>query len=832
MSRQNGSKDGAAPILIHCLLKGAGRLAGVLTVIVVAVLSTAAVTWADEPVCRPPLVDRQRFGYTTHAYGWPGIFDIDQMRAGWYVDHSYTATHPDGMDHTVLVKVRNPVTGKLIDPSQFGPTVDSNPGATWLIGNEPDCIWQDDVMPEEYARVYHGLYTMIKSRDQTGRVAAGGIVQPTPLRLEYLDKVLTSYRAQYGQDMPVDLWHIHNAILNEERGGWGAEIPPGSSAAKGEVRAVDDNDNMTMFKGQIWAFRQWMADRGYRNYPLIVTEYGVLMPDDYGFTTARVNAFMSETFAFFQNTKDVSLGDPMDGNRLVQRWAWFSLDVHSWDGREGFNGNLFDPDTAALTPHGQNYASHTGSNPPLEYIDLGLAAFKVLSAEQANPAEDVSRDVQVRVVNIGTVDAGGFDVELDYGGPTAGTLNKHVTGLGAGAARWVSFRLDNLAPGAYRVAIEVDPANEVGENAECNNAREMKLVVPTDSLYLPVTAMRGGRVTARAVPSVRDAIPVAAKDSPSREEEPGFQEFPMPTGNSYPAQIALDLTNQVAWISERDGNKIAQFDLQTRTWGQEYTIPTAGSQPWGLAVDGQGNVWFAETTGNKIGKLDRATGKIIEYDVPTPNSQPWAVAIGDDGSVWFTERSGNKIGRLVPDTGQFSEYDLLTPGSQPVGIDTQGIYVWFTMTAVNKLGRLRASDGRIIEFTPPTPNSAPQEVVLNPRGKPWFSLKQGNKLLFIDIETHGLYTEFPVPTSGSEPFGLAIDGDVAIWFTERAGNKLGSFTGSGWMRDYPLPTANSSPTDVAVDSVGCAWYSAPGSNRIGQFCAPPVELLFLPLVQR
>jgi len=831
MSRRNGSEDGAAPILARRLRKGAGRLVVVLAVIVIVALSSAAVSRAGEPDCRPPLVDRQRFGYTAHAYRWHESFDIGQLRAGWYVDHSYTTNRPGGMDRTVLIKVRDPMTGKLVDPSQLGPVVDRNPGATWLVGNEPDCIWQDDVMPEDYARLYRGFYTLIKSRDQMARVAAGGIVQPTPLRLEYLNRVLAAYRARYGQDMPVDLWAIHNMVLSEEQG-TGAEIPPGIEADVGVVRTPQDNDNLTMFTEQIWAFRQWMANHGYGGYPLIVTEFGILMPEkEHEFSPERVNAFMSATFDFFRHTKDSALGDPLDGGRLVQRWAWFSLDVHPYDAwGEGFNGNLFDPETAAITEAGQNFATHTEANEPLKYIDLGPAAFKILPAEQANPPEDVSRDVQVRIVNLGTVDAGSFEVELAYRGPTTGALNKHVSRLDASSSRWVSFRLANLAPGAYTVSIEIDPANEVDENAECNNADEMMLVVPTDNLYLPVTTMRGGR--AITAPSVRNAGPAQAPKASPRAEEPGFQEFQMPAGNSYPAQIALDLANQVAWISERDGNKIAQFDLQTQTWGQEYKIPTAGSQPWGLVVDAQGNVWFAETAGNKIGKLDPATGKITEYDIPTPDSQPWAVAIGDDGSVWFTERSGNKIGRLAPDTGQFSEHDLLTLGAQPVGIATQGIYVWFTMTAVNKLGRLRTSDGRIIEFTSPTPDSAPQDVALNPRGKPWFTLRQGNKLLFIDIETHGLYTEFPVPTVNSEPVGLAIDGDVAIWFTEQAGNKLGRFPNNAPMRDYSLPTANSTPTDVAVDSAGCAWYTAPGANRIGRFCAPPVQPLYLPLVHR
>ena len=36
------------------------------------------------------------------------------------------------------------------------------------------------------------------------------------------------------------------------------------------------------------------------------------------------------------------------------------------------------------------------------------------------------------------------------------------------------------------------------------------------------------------------------------------------------------------------------------------------------------------------------------YRVPTANSTPHDIVSGPDGNVWFTEKTGNKIGRLVP----------------------------------------------------------------------------------------------------------------------------------------------------------------------------------------
>lgn len=44
--------------------------------------------------------------------------------------------------------------------------------------------------PHIYAAAYHALYYLIKQADPTARVIAGTIVQPTPLRLRYLDMVL------------------------------------------------------------------------------------------------------------------------------------------------------------------------------------------------------------------------------------------------------------------------------------------------------------------------------------------------------------------------------------------------------------------------------------------------------------------------------------------------------------------------------------------------------------------------------------------------------------------------------------------------------------------
>ena len=155
------------------------------------------------------------------------------------------------------------VRGSTYSPS--GPTlaarIAANPGSLWLIGNDPDCIYQDNVLPQDYAQAYHDAYAFIKANDPTARVSAGGIVQPTPLRMQYLDIVLDTYGSLYGEPLPTDAWNMHTYILREASCAvypdscWGAEIPPGIGAESGMLYTLDDTDGLDIFQQRIAQFR-------------------------------------------------------------------------------------------------------------------------------------------------------------------------------------------------------------------------------------------------------------------------------------------------------------------------------------------------------------------------------------------------------------------------------------------------------------------------------------------------------------------------------------------------------------------------------------------------
>lgn len=419
-------------------------------------------------------------------------YAVNDLGIGWYVDWAATVdpARPGGIEYMPMMRLEQ--TGP--DSYTYSPSGDAlldvisaNSGATWLIGNEPDRRrWQDNIEPHVYARAYHELYYLIKQADPGSQIAAGGIVQPTPLRLQYLDLVLDSYRSLYGVPMPVDVWNIHAFILRERSCDyypddcWGAEVPPGIDETQGMLYEIQDNDNLDIFVQHIEWFRQWMARTGYQDRPLIITEFGVQMYPEYGFTPERVNAFMDGTFDYLLEATS-PLGYPADGYHLVQRWAWYSLTDDS------FNGWLFDPGTKARTVFGDNFAAYTAAlTPTVNLVPVRLWADPVFS-----PSEPVTLTLYARVANNGNVGTSGPTFARFYqGDPGQGGIqigsDQIVPALGGCASSaTVEVIWSNVPPGAHAAYVTVDPFDDVSEDDESDNTLASPILVATSRVFLP-----------------------------------------------------------------------------------------------------------------------------------------------------------------------------------------------------------------------------------------------------------------------------------------------------------------------------------------------------------
>jgi len=88
-------------------------------------------------------------------------------------------------------------------------------------------------------------------------------------------------------------------------------------------------------------------------------------------------------------------------------------------------------------------------------------------------------------------------------------------------------------------------------------------------------------------------------------------------------------------------SELAQFPLTTNNFAP------AGSGPNGITSGPGSNtnsLWFTLQFANQIGEISTDGTFLQSFTVPTPASQPYGIVAGSDGDIYFTEYVGGKVG--------------------------------------------------------------------------------------------------------------------------------------------------------------------------------------------
>lgn len=264
-----------------------------------------------------------------------------------------------------------------------------------------------------------------------------------------------------------------------------ATLPNGRFEDNNPLRAriettVENHDNLDLITQQIRDFRQWMANHGQRNKPLIDTEYGILMTEDVGFTYQRVRTFMLNSFNRFLNQlTDPALGYPADDNRLLQEWFWFALANNDFEGRLVHTG-LFNPVTYQIKPLGIDYRNYTQ---PLaqNYVDLETYGLTITPYWPIFSGEPSLLRAEGSVRNRGNQASAPFVMTFRAGNNTV-LSTQPLAGLarrfepGSTAAVQYDWRIVTTAPRS--MALIADEADQVAEPCASNNSMSVQVVPP------------------------------------------------------------------------------------------------------------------------------------------------------------------------------------------------------------------------------------------------------------------------------------------------------------------------------------------------------------------
>lgn len=211
-------------------------------------------------------------------------------------------------------------------------------------------------------------------------------------------------------------------------------------------------------------------------------------------------------------------------------------------------------------------------------------------------------------------------------------------------------------------------------------------------------------------------------------------------------------------------------------------------------------------------------GTVTEMKIPTPASTPIGITAGRDGNVWFVEDNGNKVGSISPATMAITEYTIPTSGAHPVDI-TEGPNgnnnLWFDEFATSKIGFIAPSTGIITEFNLPA-GSGPLGLTADPAGLLWFA--EFNSGVIASISTGGSVTPYPISYGGGftpTPDDVTIAPDHTVWFLDPDNNVVVHMTFPGpTFTPYSLLTPANSPNYMTVGGDGNLWFTELGDPGI------------------
>jgi len=260
-----------------------------------------------------------------------------------------------------------------------------------------------------------------------------------------------------------------------------------------------------------------------------------------------------------------------------------------------------------------------------------------------------------------------------------------------------------------------------------------------------------------------------------------------------PAGLAVDGDGNL-YVADSGNHRVQKFDPEG-TFIAEVGSPGDGpgefNEPWGVAVDSQGNLYVADTWNNRIQKFDRDLNFVTQWgkpasDLTNPKAYdfwgPRDVATDAEGNVWVADTGTCRILKFAGDGSFLASLGKCgsEPGQfrEPVGIEIAANGDILVADAWNS--RIQRFDK---QFNPVAQFPTPGWFADDPSTKPYLALAPDGSIIASETTRHRLLR-------------IGADGRI-LYMLEGVGEK-----------------ALSSPTGLVLDNRGFLYFSNSGANQV------------------
>jgi streptogramin lyase len=365
---------------------------------------------------------------------------------------------------------------------------------------------------------------------------------------------------------------------------------------------------------------------------------------------------------------------------------------------------------------------------------------------------------------------------------------------------------------------------------------------PSNGMALSTTPAGNGIVPSKLINTLADILGACIRSSgPSSSACSTLLNLaPASVGGIQPSNTASAILN----IVHRPGVNVAGlFALVSRNTPYGPSLPTQPndfslgitygggglSNPYAVAIDAEGNAWFANLGNSTVSKLS-PTGVALSPAGGFNNGNPVApvgIAIDLSGNVWIVNAISNTLTKYASSGALLSPFPGYTGGGmsapQAIASDSLG-NTWIT----NYHGSASKFSNGGVPISPLSGYmgggiAGAVAVALDASGSVWITNTQSSPHSITKLTSAGQPLS---PASGyiggglNNPFSIALDNNGSAWAANYSNDSLTKLATNG---DAISPGAGftggglSHPYSLALDGAGNAWVANAGTFSISAF---------------
>jgi streptogramin lyase len=291
-------------------------------------------------------------------------------------------------------------------------------------------------------------------------------------------------------------------------------------------------------------------------------------------------------------------------------------------------------------------------------------------------------------------------------------------------------------------------------------------------------------------------------------------------GLNGPVNLAVDGNGDI-WVANSGGNSVIELSPngEPLSGGSGFAV---GSIPYAVAIDANGNAWVSNHDDGNLTILSPAGQPILGSPITADGLDgPYGIAISPDGDAWVAS-SDSKVIRFS-DMGVMLGSNVSSPSAhitKGIAIDGLG-NVFATNVGDNVIAAFSSNGTPIGPFSNGSLN-APEGVAIDINNNLWVANSGANSLIKF---TEGNTISSAAFTGGGlhSPTGIAIDASGNVWVANANSTAISEFSGAGTALSPSAGFVGAGLSDSfneytpAVDPSGNVWFANQSNNSLTVF---------------